>query len=87
MSETEQRVTLYAEPGKSVGDFVLVSWMKRCGYRAVRLVDVTTTTVEEQRSTAWMRFESLADFLDPDNAALTIEGHPAPQRAIVTARR
>ena len=31
----------------------------------VRTVDVTPTTVEEQRSTAWMMFESLADFLDP----------------------
>jgi tRNA (mo5U34)-methyltransferase len=32
-----------------------------------------------------MRFESLADFIDPNNGSKTIEGHPAPLRAIFTA--
>jgi len=46
---------------------------------------VTPTSREEQRSTDWMTFESLADFLDPADTAFTIEGYPAPRRAIVTA--
>ena len=64
---------------------MLEVWLMRSGFRRVRTVDVTPTTVEEQRSTAWMTFESLADFLDPADNRFTIEGYPAPQRAIVVA--
>ncbi len=60
----------------------LEAWLRRCGFREVRCVDVTPTTVAEQRSTEWMRFESLAECLDPVNPALTVEGLPAPVRAI-----
>lgn len=63
----------------------LMSWMKRCGFKNVRLVDVTTTRIEEQRSTEWMQFHSLQDFLHPDNPQLTCEGLPAPKRAIFIA--
>jgi tRNA (mo5U34)-methyltransferase len=51
----------------------------------VRLVDVTVTSIEEQRSTDWMQFHSLQDFLHPDNPQLTCEGLPAPRRAIFMA--
>ncbi len=64
---------------------MLENWLLRCGYRAVRTVDIAATTSEEQRSTEWMRFESLADFLDPADTRLTIEGYPAPLRAILVA--
>ena len=60
-------------------------WMKRCGLRNVRTVDVNTTSIEEQRSTDWMTFESLPTFLDPDDPTQTVEGHPAPKRAVVIA--
>ena len=63
----------------------LESWLKRCGYRNIRLVDVSRTTSEEQRSTDWMRFQSLADFLDPTDPLRTVEGLPAPRRAIFLA--
>jgi tRNA (mo5U34)-methyltransferase len=63
----------------------LAGWLKRCGYRNVRLIDVAKTTPEEQRSTDWMRFQSLPDFLDPDHPELTVEGLPAPRRAIFLA--
>jgi tRNA (mo5U34)-methyltransferase len=63
----------------------LESWLKRCGFKNIRLVDVTSTTLEEQRSTEWMRFHSLQDFLDPNNLQLTCEGLPAPKRAIFIA--
>ena len=62
-------------------------WLKRCGFTDIACVDTNRTSREEQRSTKWMHFESLADFLDPEDAQKTIEGHPAPQRAIFTARR
>jgi tRNA (mo5U34)-methyltransferase len=63
----------------------LMSWMKRCGFKNVRLVDVTVTSIEEQRSTEWMHFHSLQDFLHPDTPQLTCEGLPAPRRAIFIA--
>jgi tRNA (mo5U34)-methyltransferase len=64
----------------------LVSWLKRCGFSHIRVVNVCKTTVEEQRSTEWMTFYSLANFLDPNNAALTCEGLPAPIRALLIAQ-
>lgn len=65
----------------------LVRWLKRCGFKDVQLVDVSPTTNEEQRATPWMRFESLQDYLNPEDPTLTMEGYPAPRRAILTAKR
>jgi len=64
---------------------MLERWLRRCGFRHVRTVDVSVTSVEEQRSTQWMQFESLADFLDPADKSLTTEGYPAPYRAVILA--
>lgn len=61
-------------------------WMKRAGFNHVRLVDITLTSTEEQRATNWMTYESLADFLDPLDPTRTIEGDPAPKRAIFIAQ-
>jgi tRNA (mo5U34)-methyltransferase len=63
----------------------LISWLKRCGFQNIRLIDVSSTSVEEQRSTEWMQFHSLKDFLSVENHQLTCEGLPAPKRAIITA--
>lgn len=63
----------------------LLSWMRKNGFKNPRMVDLSTTTIDEQRSTKWMAFESLADFLDPDDHSKTIEGHPAPVRAVFLA--
>jgi tRNA (mo5U34)-methyltransferase len=63
----------------------LARWLRRCGLRRVRILDVTPTSTAEQRATSWMRFESLADYLDPDDPTRTVEGHPAPRRAILLA--
>lgn len=60
-------------------------WLRRCGFSNVRCVENNSTTVEEQRATAWMTFESLADFLDVSDHTKTIEGHPAPIRATFIA--
>jgi tRNA (mo5U34)-methyltransferase len=63
----------------------LMSWLKRCGFNNIRLIDVTATSIEEQRTTEWMQFHSLKDFLDAEDPKLTCEGLPAPKRAIILA--
>ena len=65
---------------------MLLRWLQRTGFRDGRVLDVSTTTIDEQRRTDWMTFESLSDFLDPADHHRTIEGDPAPVRAIVMAR-
>jgi tRNA (mo5U34)-methyltransferase len=65
----------------------LVRWLDRCGFVNTRVVDVTATSTEEQRSTDWMRFNSLQDFLDPDDPKRTIEGYPGPLRATLIANK
>ena len=62
-------------------------WLQRCGFTNIKLADLSTTSIEEQRSTSWMQYESLADYLDPHDNSKTIEGYPAPKRAIFTATR
>ncbi len=63
----------------------MLSWLRKMGYQNPRVVDICPTTTEEQRATEWMRFHSLPEFLHPDNSALTVEGHPAPIRAVFVA--
>jgi len=63
----------------------LLLWLRRCGYTNIKVCEVTKTSVEEQRSTEWMRFHSLSNFLNPLDNNLTCEGLPAPKRALITA--
>jgi len=63
----------------------LEQWLCKVRFRDVRTVDVNTTSLDEQRSTPWMNFQSLSDFLDPNDRSKTIEGYPAPKRAVVIA--
>ncbi|BBO76128.1 tRNA U34 carboxymethyltransferase [Desulfosarcina widdelii] len=60
-------------------------WLRRTGFQDVRCVDISKTTIEEQRKTAWIDTQSLEDFLDPEDPAKTVEGYPAPMRAMVLA--
>ncbi|MCF3996362.1 tRNA 5-methoxyuridine(34)/uridine 5-oxyacetic acid(34) synthase CmoB, partial [Pseudomonas aeruginosa] len=62
-------------------------WLRRAGFADARCVDVSLTSVEEQRSTEWMRFQSLPEFLDPQDRSRTVEGLPAPMRATLVARK
>ncbi len=62
-------------------------WLERCGFDEVRVVDESVTGVDEQRSTEWMRFESLAESLDAEDPTRTVEGLPAPRRAVILAIR
>ena len=63
----------------------LSGWLKAAGFIDVCVVDVTTTTVEEQRETEWMTFQSLDSALDPGDPTKTVEGLPAPTRALLVA--
>ncbi|WP_346836525.1 tRNA 5-methoxyuridine(34)/uridine 5-oxyacetic acid(34) synthase CmoB [Microbulbifer sp. SAOS-129_SWC] len=63
----------------------LESWLRKCGFEQPRTVNLDTTSLGEQRRTEWMHFESLADFLDPESPDRTVEGHPAPKRALLVA--
>jgi tRNA (mo5U34)-methyltransferase len=63
----------------------LEKWLIRSGFSETRCVDITRTTRKEQRKTDWIDSDSLDTFLDPDNAHLTVEGYPAPVRAVVVA--
>ncbi len=62
-------------------------WLERSGFKDVRLIDVTKTTPGEQRTTDWMPFESLTQALDAEDADKTVEGYPAPRRAIFLASK
>jgi tRNA (mo5U34)-methyltransferase len=62
---------------------VLLEWLDEAGLPGARVLDVSRTTTEEQRSTDWMTFESLAECLDKQDPSLTIEGYPAPVRAAI----
>ena len=63
----------------------LINWLEKVGFKNVRCVDQAVTTLEEQRRTDWLENESLVDFLDPTDHSKTIEGLPAPKRAVILA--
>ncbi|MFD2231512.1 tRNA 5-methoxyuridine(34)/uridine 5-oxyacetic acid(34) synthase CmoB [Alkalimarinus sediminis] len=65
----------------------LALWLKRAGFKDIKLVDLNRTTTEEQRATEWMTYQSLNSFLDPEDPAKTIEGYPAPLRATFVATK
>ncbi|GLO60487.1 tRNA U34 carboxymethyltransferase [Vibrio sp. MACH09] len=60
-------------------------WLEKCGFVDVKIVDENVTTTGEQRTTEWMKHNSLPDYLDPNDSSKTIEGYPAPRRAILIA--
>ena len=62
-------------------------WLKRCGFKNINVVNIDITAHDEQRKTDWIDTESLQDFLDPNDNSKTIEGYPAPQRAIFIANK
>ena len=65
----------------------MCNWLERCGFKNIRVVNTDITALDEQRKTEWIDTESLQDFLDPNDASKTIEGYPAPKRAIFIANK
>jgi len=65
----------------------LCLWMRRVGFKDVKIVEQNVTSLQEQRATDWMEYNSLVDFLDADDTTKTAEGYPAPLRATIIATR
>jgi tRNA (mo5U34)-methyltransferase len=63
----------------------LENWCMRAGFKSVELLEITTTTPNEQRKTEWIEGESLEAFLDPADPSKTVEGYPAPKRVYIRA--
>lgn len=63
----------------------LSTWLHRSGFKNIEVVNTSATTIEEQRSTEWMSFDSLAAALDEEDPGKTVEGWPAPHRVVVVA--
>lgn len=63
---------------------VLITWLQNAGFKQIKLVNINQTSTKEQRASPWIgeNAASLKDFLNPNNPNLTLEGYPAPQRAI-----
>ncbi|WWO97823.1 MAG: tRNA 5-methoxyuridine(34)/uridine 5-oxyacetic acid(34) synthase CmoB [Candidatus Dasytiphilus stammeri] len=61
-------------------------WLTRCGFKEVILVNTTITTNKEQHCTSWAHSVSLSECLDTQDQSKTIEGYPAPVRAIIIAK-
>jgi len=60
-------------------------WLEKTKFSNIEVVDINQTSTDEQRTTDWMRFHSLSNYLCPENEQLTVEGHPRPLRAVITA--
>ncbi|TDR16261.1 tRNA 5-methoxyuridine(34)/uridine 5-oxyacetic acid(34) synthase CmoB [Marinicella litoralis] len=65
---------------------MLSGWLKKIGFNNINVVDISLTTVNEQRSTDWMKFHSLKEFLS-DDQQLTVEGHPPPKRVVISCQK
>jgi len=65
----------------------LINWLAKSGFSNIRCVDEAVTTLDEQRKTDWLDNESLIDFLDPADHSKTVEGYPAPKRAVIIANK
>ncbi|MBY8230354.1 tRNA 5-methoxyuridine(34)/uridine 5-oxyacetic acid(34) synthase CmoB [Vibrio fluvialis] len=62
-------------------------WLEKVGFEDVRIVDENVTSLGEQRTTEWMTHNSLPDYIDPNDPTKTVEGYPAPRRAILVAKK
>lgn len=63
----------------------VLDWLTKAGFQSARWVNTEVTSTDEQRTTRWMPYESLAEALDESNFELTVEGHPRPCRAVLVA--
>jgi len=65
----------------------IIELLRLAGFVNPQCVDQNLTSLDEQRSTQWMQFHSLQQFLDPDDIGKTVEGYPAPKRGIFIAQK
>ncbi|MCB0328736.1 MAG: tRNA 5-methoxyuridine(34)/uridine 5-oxyacetic acid(34) synthase CmoB [Bdellovibrionales bacterium] len=62
-------------------------WLQKAGFEDVEELSTVVVTTEEQRQTRLAPYESLADFLNPNDPTRTIEEYPAPTRTILKATK
>src|SRR3989339_352665 len=67
----------------------LINWAHKAKFKEIEVISDSLLTNEEQRTTAWCPppFQSLDDFLNPQDRSLTIEGFPAPRRFALKVKR
>ena len=65
----------------------LCDWLEKCEFKNIRIVDESPTTIFEQRRTTWMPFDSLEDALLEEDQHVTVEGYPAPDRAVILCEK
>ena len=65
----------------------LVAWMQKAGFKEVKIISHSITTTDEQKRSDWMPFESLEQYLDPEDHSKTLEGYPAPERTVVVGTK
>jgi tRNA (mo5U34)-methyltransferase len=63
----------------------LVNWLQKAQFKEIELFYSHKLEFDEQRKTDWMDWQSLEDFLDPNDPDKTIEGYPAPIRIYIKA--
>jgi tRNA (mo5U34)-methyltransferase len=61
----------------------LANLLERAGCKEVAIHCFGPISTSEQRRTPFAPYESLADFLDPNDQSKTIEGYPAPHSTAV----
>jgi len=61
----------------------LQTMLTEAGFKEIEGRSFGPITKEEQRKTPLAPYESLSDFLDPEDSSKTIEGYPAPHSGIV----
>jgi len=65
---------------------MLLNWLDRIGFKNSLVIDESNTNIDEQRTTDWMRFHSLKNFLNKD-LTKTKEGYPPPRRVIIRCQK
>lgn len=61
----------------------LLKWLKEAGFQKTEIISISQTSSFEQRVSEFAPYESLANYLDPDDYQKTIEGLPAPRRILI----
>ena len=65
----------------------MTHFLKRTKFVNIDVIAVNKHEPAEQRTTPWNPGPSYADFIMENQADLTVEGHPAPHRAIIFANK
>ena len=64
-----------------------INWLEQAGFVNIKIIGITKTSIEEQRSTEFSPFDSLESFLDPNDDTRTIEGYNRPTRIAAICQR